>query len=208
MINPLSVLFMLVTAVFNMSVQDDPVSAFADKVADARVRLEYSYLADDGGMKLSGKGIATVQDNCYHVSGDGFEIWCDGESVYTVDPAAMEAVIESVSSYEGQGFVANPVSIVRNIANEFSWTPQATDAYFQGCLTERYDLEPTDTSSGVGMLVLYFRPDDSSLYGVEVYTDSAKVTFTLSEVEFLAEGDMSEFNPPAFGQEYIVTDLR
>ena len=65
MINPLSVLFMLVTAVFNMSVQDDPVSAFADKVADARVRLEYSYLADDGGMKLSGKGIATVQVNTW-----------------------------------------------------------------------------------------------------------------------------------------------
>ena len=46
------------------------------------------------------EGTATAQGNCFRISGNGLEIYCDGSTLTVADPAAMEAYVEDASSLE------------------------------------------------------------------------------------------------------------
>ncbi len=60
--------------------------------------LTVSYSMDlDGSSEISGSAVVTFQDKAFTAVGDGIEVYCDGVSVWTVDSAAKEVYIETLS---------------------------------------------------------------------------------------------------------------
>ena len=190
----------------DMSAQENAVRALADRVAVSKVQFGYSYVMDDGKMKMTGKGSVAVQGECYHMYGDGIEVWCDGSVVCTADDEAKEAVIEPVT--QAGGAFVDPVALVRNVDREFRWDIPGQETAFNGVASVRYDLEPLSDSSDISGMKLYFRKTDNILVGAEIETVKVKLVFMISSFGFLPCGDESEFSVPSFGSDWFVTDLR
>lgn len=58
-----------------------------------RVSLEYD-CETQGASPLHLSGIIILQGNCYFAKGNGMEIYCDGQTRWTVDPEEKEVYIE------------------------------------------------------------------------------------------------------------------
>lgn len=185
---------------------NDPVKAFADRVAASLVKFGYSYEMIDGDVKMTGSGSVSVQGDSYRMSGDGLEIWCDGRSVCTVDDSAKEVVIEPL--WAGSGAFVNPAAAIRDIDTGFSWDDSGSRTVFNGQDVLVYELSPNGPAADISGMKLYFSPDGHTLTGAEVQTVKVTVTFVISSLEFLRPGDGTEFAIPMFGPDYFVTDLR
>lgn len=61
--------------------------------AQLTAQFDFSYTTE-GDIPMTGKGTAVIQDNCYHATVAGFDIWCDGESRWIIDNESKEVIIE------------------------------------------------------------------------------------------------------------------
>ena len=74
--------------------QSRPLSEVAPHLATDRISLHYDCTyTQDAPVKLS--GTLLVQGECYRAVGNGMEIYCDGATRWTVDPASKEVYIET-----------------------------------------------------------------------------------------------------------------
>lgn len=64
-----------------------------------RISLDYSCTLQ-GDVPVELKGTLLLQDNCFFVKGNGVEIYCDGETRWTLDREAEEVYIEKADSLE------------------------------------------------------------------------------------------------------------
>ena len=71
--------------------QNPDIDALRAMIQKGRVTIDYSFVYE-GNVNYSGR--ITVQDECFKAVGNGFEIYCDGSSRWTVDPEAKEVYIE------------------------------------------------------------------------------------------------------------------
>ena len=70
------------------------ISEIAPHLATDRISLHYACTyTQDAPVKLS--GTLLVQGECYRAVGNGMEIYCDGQTRWTVDPASKEVYIET-----------------------------------------------------------------------------------------------------------------
>lgn len=64
-----------------------------------RISLHYDCTyTEDTPVKLS--GILLIQGDCYRAIGNGMEIYCDGATRWSVDPASKEVYIEPANGLE------------------------------------------------------------------------------------------------------------
>ena len=85
---------MVLAACTVMSARND-VAKVLEKLGTNRVSATYdcTIVQNNIPVRLSGK--ALVQGNCFHLNGNGMEIWCDGEKLWYVDPESKEVYIEN-----------------------------------------------------------------------------------------------------------------
>lgn len=70
------------------------ISEIAPHLATDRISLHYACTyTQDAPVKLS--GALLIQGECYRAVGNGMEIYCDGTTRWTVDPASKEVYIET-----------------------------------------------------------------------------------------------------------------
>ena len=94
---PLLALLLPLTAAAQLSSQQ--VAEIASHLGTDRISLHYDCtFTQDTPLKLS--GTLTVQGDCYRASGNGMEIYCDGATRWTVDPASKEVYIETAGGLE------------------------------------------------------------------------------------------------------------
>ena len=77
----------------------DPVAMLREKLEKGRVTLDYKYDIN-GNVPFGGSGTATIQGNCYHSSGNGLEIWCNGTTKWTLDSEAKEVYVENAEGMD------------------------------------------------------------------------------------------------------------
>ena len=69
------------------------LSEIAARLQTDRISLRYDCTyTEDTPVKLS--GILLIQGDCYRAVGNGMEIYCDGATRWSVDPASKEVYIE------------------------------------------------------------------------------------------------------------------
>ena len=99
------------------------------------VQCDYSYTAK-GDIPVTGKGVAVISGDKYHLSDGSIDTWCDGVSTWTVDRAGKEVVITGggnplitnledyesiihIYSFDGKSLVCSIVSEVQGLNVDF-----------------------------------------------------------------------------------------
>ena len=79
--------------------QNPQIAEIAAHLETSRVSLRYDCtFMQDAPVKLS--GTLLIQGSGYLAKGNGMEIYCDGQTRWTVDPAAKEVYIEPAEGLE------------------------------------------------------------------------------------------------------------
>ncbi len=74
------------------------VSGMVDAQEQPCVTLDIDYSVEvSETTDLTGQAVITFQGKAFAMSGNGVEAYCDGSSLWTMDTAAKEAYIESVT---------------------------------------------------------------------------------------------------------------
>ena len=85
-------------------------------IASSRTgRLEFDYSFSSGlDTRMTGRGHALVQGECFFINGNGLEIYCDGKTAASIDRESKEVIIESIEG-EDCGNYGNPASLITYI---------------------------------------------------------------------------------------------
>ncbi len=171
-----------------------------DKACDSRTSFTYKYESAKPGestFNLLTNGSATLEGRGYAVIATEMkmELRSDGSSVWTIDTAAKEAIIEPASDAVPSDIFSNPVVLVRSYKEFF--TVSGTGA--------RYTLTPKDSSLNVKSAVLSTVGDNADI--VLNMKDGSVYRLTLSGITF-SNPTAASFAPAAFTRDWIVTDLR
>ena len=79
--------------------QTRQLSEVAAHLQTDRISLRYACtVTQDTPVKLS--GVLLIQGECYRAMGNGLEIYCDGATRWTVDPASKEVYVETAEGLE------------------------------------------------------------------------------------------------------------
>ena len=79
--------------------QTRQLSEVAAHLQTDRISLRYACtVTQDTPVKLS--GVLLIQGECYRAIGNGLEIYCDGATRWTVDPASKEVYVETAEGLE------------------------------------------------------------------------------------------------------------
>ena len=174
-------------------------------VAESCVTIDYSYTARVSGIDNIAAGNLVSQGEKWVMKGNGVEMYCDGQSVWVVDPALKEVVIESLQEQQSTDFLTNPARAFVNIHNNFT-------------------VNAVNPSSDSKALIYSLSPirGDMEFLNIELYKDSAAIrsmSFALkdgtlvkikvSSMELTPEISDEAFRPQiTFDSKWIVTDLR
>lgn len=82
------------------------ITEILSMVPNHRVDASYSCEMSIADANVTVTGRITAQQNYYFVSGNGLDIYCDGESRWTVDSEAREVYIEKACGLEE--FLSDP----------------------------------------------------------------------------------------------------
>ncbi|MCD8313196.1 MAG: outer membrane lipoprotein carrier protein LolA [Bacteroidales bacterium] len=188
-----------------IGISADPVKDFTQKLTTSNVSFDYKYEMKSEKLTVSGSGSIEMQGGCYRIEGDGMKIWCDGSSVWTLDEAANEAVIEP--SDAANGFNADPILILANCDKLYTWNKNGQPTSFGNVSCWMYNLKPKDEADvEFDEVKLYLTKD--ALVGAVLKTDEASFTFTVSSFEYRGFDSSLSFAPEDFPADCIVTDLR
>jgi hypothetical protein len=195
---------------FWICIADAQDSTLLDKfiagVSKSCVVIDYTYTARISGVNNHGSGILTSQDQMWVMKGNGVEMYCDGATVWVVDPSAKEVVIEPVSDEQETAFLTNPARIVLSIGDSFilNAVNPSPDAKAQ-----IYSLIPK-SSSGIDYLNVELLEDSASLRNVTfALSDGNLVKIKVSSMKLTPEAAVEIFRPQTvFDSKWIVTDFR
>lgn len=179
---------------------------FVAGVSNSCVSIDYTYTARVSGIDNLGSGILVSQDQMWTMKGNGIEMYCDGATVWVVDPTAREVIIEPLSGEQGMEFMTNPARIVSSIGNSFTLNTinPSSDAKAQV-----YSLVPK-TKDGIEYLNLELLNDSASLRNLSfALTDGTLVTIKVSSMKLTPKSSVEKFKPQTvFDSKWIVTDFR
>lgn len=84
---------------FAAAAQAPQLTALASRLQTDRISLHYDCtFTQDTPVRLSGELL--VQGECYQARGNGMEIYCDGKTRWTVDPASKEVYVETAEGLD------------------------------------------------------------------------------------------------------------
>jgi hypothetical protein len=209
----LSVAVVTVLACLSAQARSKTLTDFTGKVSSSLVSFDYSFSCMINGSKMTGKGVVKTQDGSFHVNGNGLDIWCDGHTMWTIDTAAEEAMIEPLDESYAT-LTTNPALLLASLDDAFSEVSFNRTA-FSGSSVDASSLKPLQagkSSSDISQLILYFKAGSSILVGAEAILNDGTVSkFTVSNLKFeqkLKEKEPFRFDEKTLGSSYVVTDLR
>ena len=94
--------------------QSSLLDTIRQKSAQECVVVDYEFTATLSGVSTYGEGMVYIQGNSYHMSGNGLEIYCDGETTWMIDESAKEVFVEAAES-QSAGYLANPALLLMNL---------------------------------------------------------------------------------------------
>ena len=177
------------------------------KMTENSATLNYSYTLSLSGVKTVGDGVLYVQDQSYVMQGNGLKIYCNGSTVWLVDEAGKEVIIESVSQ-EANSYLSNPVLLLANIEAIFSVSaPTSSGSSLTYKLTPKCDCgiasgAVTLSAAGGSSYVFSsgtFKMSDGGQFGVKIKS----MTFSSKKPLTFYNLDLSTFD-----SSWMITDLR
>lgn len=95
-------------------------------VRDNRVAFDYS-LSSEGKSQVKASGSAMIDGDCYIITGNGFVVYCDGKTKWTVDGESKECYIENAGGTKD--YLANPEEWLSKVKDLNAGTKTVTGKY-------------------------------------------------------------------------------
>lgn len=202
----LSAVLLVCAAILPLHAQrGDAMGKIIDAVNANRVSFSYTY-SFGIETKMTGRGTAVVQGDCFILKGDGLEIYCDGKTAASIDREAKEMIYESVLD---EGNYINPAHLILSVEKGFK-VKSVTETNYAGIASLKYILEPTVRTNIVRMTMTVAK-DGSALFSLSLsLNDGSSNDFSISSFRILPKLDVSEYkiDESKLDSSYIITDLR
>ena len=194
------------TALSFMTVQSfaqTPLESLRNLFASSPVSMQCEWKTEVNKTKFGGKSDLQIQGQMYVMKSNGLEVYCNGNTVWTVDESAMEVVIEPCAGLE-KDYAANPVFLLTDIDKLFNVKSQKQLS--SGNI--EYVLEAS-SSCGVNQADLVLTKDGEVVGGEFTLNDDNVLEVVVTSMKKTEEKPMPFFSPDRkFGADWIVTDLR
>jgi hypothetical protein len=169
--------------------------------------LNYSYTLSVSGVKTVGDGVLYVQDQSYVMQGSGLKIYCNGSTVWLVDEAGKEVMIESVS-HDADSYLSNPVLLLANIEAIFSVSSPSVNG---PSLT--YKLAPkSDCGIASGVVTISSAGGISPVFtsGSFKMSDGGQLDVKIKSMTFSSKKPLTFYtlDLSTFDSSWMITDLR
>ena len=186
----LAVLFLAALPISLPAQNPDLLDELYDTFAKHCVVMDCTFSVESDGIPVKGKCEVEVQGTSYTMKGGGLEIFCNGESVWILDPESMEAVIEPVT---------NDIDIDKMFSKAGSSALSDSG--------KRYRLTARE-ACGVASAVLDI-DKNAVLKRAEFTLDNDSVmTIEVKSVKAQPMKDKQAFTPVSIPSDWVVTDLR
>lgn len=184
---------------------DAGLEKFYASIAESCLEVSYTYSARVSGIVNNGGGTLVTQGTMWKVQGNGVEMYCDSKTLWVIDPAMKEVVVEPASAEASSEFMDNPALMFSRLKDNFNVSesrPMGEDVMF-------YTLRP---KSDIG--INYFNVELDVVSNMIrrasfAMADGTFVKIEVSSMKLTPEVSVESFRPvDRFDSEWIVTDLR
>ena len=176
------------------------------KLTGSAAVMDYSYSLTMSGVKSVGDGVLTVQDKSYVMQGNGIKIYCSASTLWIVDDAAKEILIDDGAQGE-DAYLANPALLFTDLNAMFSVGVPVR----QGSLIT-YSLVPkvkcgvssgTITLSAAGTVPVFYS-------GAFVTEDGSHIDVKIKSMTFVEKKPLTFYilDLSGFDSSWMITDLR
>ena len=179
----------------------DLLDALYENFASHCISLDCEYSVVSQGVPSKGGCKVEVQGISYRMQGFGLDVYCDGETVWLLDPMAKEAIAEPVND-DSFSYMSNPALLFRDMDKVFK-VASAT-ASGSGMKYNMSARKPCGISKAVLEIdrnsllrIAEFTLDDGSVMKIKVFSMQVQ---PLKTKESFAPGNLSS--------DWIITDLR
>lgn len=202
----IAIVFLLLLGAGRSYAQDETLlNRLYEKFSDSCVELEYSYSSKISGVNIIGKGILQIQGSMWHNDGNGVEVWCDGKTLWTVDHAAEEVVIDSIYDASEEE-LTNPALMFVHMKDLFNLKQVVKSADGKADI---FILEPKSDMDIDFFNVEIIKSDASIRSGSFALSDGNKFNIKVSSMKQIQKKPATSFKPSqTFDSSWIVTDLR
>ena len=186
----LAVLFLAALPISLPAQNPDLLDELYDTFAKHCVVMDCTFSVESDGIPVKGKCEVEVQGTSYRVTGGGFEVFCDGESVWILDSESMEAVVEPVT---------NDIDIVKMFSKTGSSVLSGSGMRYR--LTAR-------EACGVASAVLDIDKDAVLKRAEFTLDDESVMTIDVESVNVQPMKERAAVRPGQMPSDWVVTDLR
>lgn len=186
----LAVLFLAALPISLPAQNPDLLDELYDTFAKHCVVMDCTFSVESDGIPVKGKCEVEVQGTSYRVTGGGFEVFCDGKSVWILDSESMEAVIEPVT---------NDIDIEKMFSKTGSSVLSGSGMRYR--LTAR-------EACGVASAVLDIDRDAVLKRAEFTLDDESVMTIDVESVKVQPMKESAAFRPGQMPSDWVVTDLR
>lgn len=200
-----SLRFILLTALLFLAMQSfaqTPLESLRKIFSSGAVSIEAEYEMLVQQVPVTGNSELLVQGDKYTMKGNGLEVYCNGEDVWTIDEASCEVVIEPCDAMYDV-YAVNPVILLADI-----------DVFFEIKSQKRigYDTEYVFAAvkdCGILQADVLLAADGTIITSRFILKDGSSVFVKVKSLKKTEERNSSFFSPSRkFGSDWVVTDLR
>lgn len=202
------IIFVLLLFFWNANAQESGNSLLdrmCANVAESCVTIDYTYTARVSGIDNIASGNLMTQGEKWVMRGNGIEMYCDGKSVWIVDSALNEVVIESAQEQQTTDFLTNPARAFVNLYDNFNVNAINSSSDSKSLI---YSLVPKNGDMEFLNIELY--KDSAAIRAMSfALKDGTLVKIKVSSMKLTPEISSEAFRPQiVFDSKWIVTDLR
>lgn len=202
------IIFVLLLFFWNANAQESGNSLLdrmCANVAEFCVTIDYTYTARVSGIDNIASGNLMTQGEKWVMRGNGIEMYCDGKSVWIVDPALNEVVIESAQEQQTTDFLTNPARAFVNLYDNFNVNAINSSSDSKSLI---YSLVPKNGDMEFLNIELY--KDSAAIRAMSfALKDGTLVKIKVSSMKLTPKISSEAFRPQiVFDSKWIVTDLR
>ena len=179
----------------------DLLDALYENFASHCISLDCEYSVVSQGVPSKGGCKVEVQGISYRMQGFGLDVYCDGETVWLLDPMAKEAIAETVND-DSFSYMSNPALLFRDMDKVF----KVASATASGS-GMKYNMSARKPC-GISKAVLEI--DRNSLLRIAEFTldDGSVMKITVLSMQVQPLKTKESFAPGNLSSDWIITDLR
>lgn len=169
------------------------------------VTMEFTYAIKVSGVNSTGNGTVTYQDGAYVMKGNALQVNCDTKTVWLIDPAGKEVIIETPAQGE-KSYLDNPALLLVDLTDAFTVSGvTCSDSLYTYSLLPKVDCGVK--SAKVSILSQQSPVLSSASF---ILSDGGELSIKIKSMTFSEKKPLTSFiyDISVLDSSWLITDLR